>query len=356
MVPWFGAAVLRRQTRKFFFREVPFVALYILRRILMLFPIMIVMSMVAFFLIQLPPGDYVSFRILQLQNTGVQVSADQAEQLKVQFGLDKPPVVRYFQWVTGIVTNGNWGYSMQWQKPVSEILAERVPMTVAISLSALLFSWIVAIPIGIYSATHQYSIGDYIFTFIGFVGVATPGFLLALIMAWFMFTTFNFSVTGLFSSKFMDQGWSIAKVLDLFKHMWLPLILVGMGNMGSTIRVVRNNLLDELHKQYVITARAKGLTEWNLLLKYPVRMAINPILSTVSFVLPGLFSGTILIDIVLSLQTVGPVLLRATLAQDMYLAGSIVLILSMLTVVGALIGDILLAVVDPRIRFGRAEK
>lgn len=330
--------------------------LYIVRRTLMLIPIVIIMSMVAFFLIQLPPGDYVSFRILQLQNSGVQVSEQQAEALKAQFGLDKPPIVRYFQWVNGIVTRGNWGYSLQWQKPVSEILAERVPMTVAISLAALLFSWIVAIPIGIYSATHQYSLMDYVFTFIGFIGVATPGFLLALIAAWLLFIAFNFSVTGLFSSQYIDQGWSFAKFLDLCKHMWLPLILVGLGNTGVTIRVIRNNLLDELHKQYVITARAKGLSEWALLMKYPVRMAINPILSTVSFVLPGLFSGTILIDIVLSLQTVGPVLLRATLAQDMYLAGSIVLILSMLTVIGALIGDILLVLVDPRIRFGRAEK
>ncbi len=329
---------------------------YILRRTLMLIPIVIVMSMVAFFLIQLPPGDYVSFRIIQLQNTGVQVSEQQAAALKAQFGLDKPPVVRYLQWVTGIVTRGNWGYSLQWQEPVSQILAERVPMTVAISLAALLFSWIVAIPIGIYSATHQYSILDYLFTFVGFVGVATPGFLLALIFAWLLFVGFNFSVTGMFSKEFVDQGWSFAKFLDMCKHMWLPLILVGLGNTGVTIRVVRNNLLDELHKQYVITARAKGVSEWQLLWKYPVRMAINPLLSTISWVLPGLFSGTVLIDIVLSLQTVGPVLLRATLAQDMYLAGSIVLILSILTVIGALVGDILLVVVDPRIRFGKVGK
>ena len=330
--------------------------LYILRRSLMLIPILIVMSGVAFFLIQLPPGDYVTARIIQLEATGVQVSDQQAEALKVQFGLDKPPLLRYFQWVSGIVTRGNWGYSLQWQKPVSEILAERVPMTVAISLAALLFSWIVAIPIGIYSATHQYSPGDYIFTFIGFIGVATPGFLLALIMAYFFFKTFNFSVTGMFSTEFVDQPWSVAKFIDMTKHMWLPLILVGLSNTGVTIRVIRNNLLDELNKQYVVTARAKGMSEWALLIKYPVRMAVNPILSTISWVLPGLFSGTVLIDIVLSLQTIGPVLLRATLAQDMYLAGSIVLILSALTVIGALLGDILLVLVDPRIRFGRIEK
>ncbi len=329
---------------------------YILRRSLMLIPILIVMSGVAFFLIQLPPGDYVTARIIQLQATGVQVSDQQAEALKVQFGLDKPPLLRYFQWVSGIVTRGNWGYSLQWQKPVSEILAERVPMTVAISLAALLFSWIVAIPIGIYSATHQYSPGDYLFTFIGFIGVATPGFLLALIMAYFFFKVFNFSVTGMFSTEFIDQPWSVAKFFDMVKHMWLPLILVGLSNTGVTIRVIRNNLLDELNKQYVVTARAKGMSEWALLIKYPVRMAVNPILSTISWVLPGLFSGTVLIDIVLSLQTIGPVLLRATLAQDMYLAGSIVLILSALTVIGALLGDILLVMVDPRIRFGRIEK
>lgn len=330
--------------------------LYILRRILMLIPIVIVMSMVAFFLIQLPPGDYVSFRIMQLQQSGVQVTEDQAAQLREQFGLDKPPILRYFQWVSGIVLRGNWGYSMQWQEPVSQILNERVPMTVAISVAALIFSWIVAVPVGIYSATHQYSVGDYVATFLGFIGVATPGFLLALIMAWFLFTALNFSATGMFSKEFTDAPWSIPRVLDLMKHMILPLILVGLGNTGVTIRVIRNNLLDELHKQYVVTARAKGLSEWALLIKYPVRMAVNPLLSTVSFVLPGLFSGTILIDIVLSLQTVGPVLLRATLAQDMYLAGSIVLILSVLTVVGALIGDVLLVLVDPRIRFGRVEK
>jgi len=332
------------------------VLFYILRRSLMLIPILIVMSGVAFFLIQLPPGDYVTARIIQLQATGVQVSDQQAEALKVQFGLDKPPLLRYFQWVSGIVTRGNWGYSLQWQKPVSEILAERVPMTVAISLAALLFSWIVAIPIGIYSATHQYSPGDYLFTFIGFIGVATPGFLLALIMAYFFFKVFNFSVTGMFSTEFIDQPWSVAKFFDMVKHMWLPLILVGLSNTGVTIRVIRNNLLDELNKQYVVTARAKGMSEWALLIKYPVRMAVNPILSTISWVLPGLFSGTVLIDIVLSLQTIGPVLLRATLAQDMYLAGSIVLILSALTVIGALLGDILLVMVDPRIRFGRIEK
>jgi peptide/nickel transport system permease protein len=332
------------------------VLIYIIRRLLMLIPILIVMSMVAFFLIQLPPGDYVSFRIQQLRMSGVEVTQDEADRLYRQFGLDQPAPVRYFRWVEGIVMRGNWGYSMQWTRPVADILAERVPMTITISLLALLFSWGIAIPIGIYSATHQYSFMDYVATFLGFIGVATPGFLLALLLAWLLFARFGFSALGLYSPEYMDAPWSTGKFIDLLKHIWLPMILIGLGNTGATVRVVRNNLLDELHKQYVITARAKGLSEWQLLMKYPVRMAINPLLSTVSWVLPGLISGTVLIDIVLSLQTVGPVLLRATMAQDMYLAGSIVLILSAMTVIGALIGDILLVLVDPRIRFGRVEK
>jgi len=329
------------------------VLLYIIRRIAMLVPILILMSMVAFFLIQLPPGDYVSMRIIQLEQAGVQVSDQEADRLRRQFGLDKPPVERYIWWVKGIVLEGNWGWSLQWNKPVKEILEERVPTTVTISFLSLVFSWGVAIPIGIYSAIHKYSIFDYLATFIGFIGVATPGFLLALIMAWLIFTKFGFSALGLFSPEYLDAPWSTAKFVDLLKHIWLPLALVGMSNTAGTIRVVRNNLLDELNKQYVITARAKGLREWKLLIKYPVRMAINPILSTIGWVLPGLVSGAVLINIVLSLPTVGPVLLRATMAQDMYLAGSIVLILSALTVIGALIGDILLVLVDPRIRFGR---
>lgn len=330
--------------------------LYIIRRTLMLIPILILMSMVAFFLIQLPPGDYVSFRITQLKMSGVEVSDADAEVLKKEFGLDQPAPVRYWRWVSGIVTRGYWGRSLQWDKPVHEILAERVPMTIVISLLSLVFSWAIALPLGIISATRQYSVVDYIITFLGFIGVATPGFLLALILAYVAFSKFNFSALGLFSPDYMNAPWSLARAWDLAKHIWMPLILVGLGNTGSTIRVVRNNLLDELHKQYVITARAKGLSEWALLLKYPVRMAVNPILSTIGWVLPGIVSGTVLIDIVLSLQTVGPVLLRATMAQDMYLAGSIVLILSALTVFGGLLGDIALAAFDPRIRFGRASK
>jgi peptide/nickel transport system permease protein len=327
-----------------------------LRRIIMLVPILIGMSAVAFFLIQLPPGDYVTMRINQMRMSGITVTEDVAEQLSIEFGLDQPALVRYFRWVTGIVTRGYWGRSLQWNKPVHEILQERVPMTIVLSVSSLIFSWIIAVPIGIYSATHQYSIVDYIATFLGFIGVATPGFLLALVLAWIAFSKFGFSPLGLFSQEYIEAPWSLAKFGDLLKHLVMPMFMIGLANTGGTIRTVRANLLDELHKQYVITARAKGLSEWRLLLKYPVRMAINPILSTIGFVLPGLISGAVLIDIVLSLQTVGPILLRATLAQDMYLAGSIVLVLSALTVIGALLGDFALVLVDPRIRFGRGEK
>jgi len=330
--------------------------IYMIRRLIMLVPILIGMSMVAFFLIQLPPGDYVTTRITQMRMSGVTVTDDMAEQLYIEFGLDQPAIVRYVRWVGGIVTRGYWGRSLQWNMPVGDILKERIPMTIVLSVSSLIFSWIIAIPIGIYSATHQYSMMDYIATFFGFIGVATPGFLLALVLAWIAFSKFGFSPLGLHSQEYADAPASLAKFVDLLKHLILPMIIIGLSNTGVTIRVVRANLLDELNKQYVITARSKGLSEWKLLMKYPVRMAVNPILSTIGFVLPGLISGAVLIDIVLSLQTVGPILLRATLAQDMYLAGSIVLILSALTVIGALLGDFALVLVDPRIRFGRVEK
>lgn len=312
--------------------------------------------MVSFFLIQLPPGDWVSFYIQNLRMSGVEVSEDEAARLTRMYGLDKPLYVQYLRWMEGMLLRGDFGWSFQWNKPVKEILKERIPLTVFISLLSLIFSWFIAIPIGIYSATHQYSIMDYVFTFIGFIGLATPGFLLALILAWAFFKFFNFSALGLFSTEYLDAPWSWAKFADMLKHLWLPMIMVGLAGTGVNIRVMRANLLDELQKQYVITARAKGLPWIRILFKYPVRVAINPIISTVSWVLPGIVSGEILVAIVLSLQTTGPVLLRAVLAQDMYLAGSIVMILSTLTVTGALLADILLAALDPRIRYEGVQK
>jgi peptide/nickel transport system permease protein len=329
---------------------------FIVRRILTLIPILVLISFVSFVVIELPPGDWVSFRIESLRMSGIEVDEGEVARLTAQYGLDKPFLTRYFRWMEGILLHGDFGYSFQWNQPVSEILAERVPATMMIAVLSLLVSWAISIPIGIISAVKQYSPVDYIATFISFIGLAVPGFLIALVGAYFILNNFDFSPLGLFSQEFVDAPWSLAKVLDLLKHLILPLFVVGLTSTGVTIRVIRANLLDELKKQYVITARAKGLNQRQLLMKYPVRMAINPLMSTVGFVLPALVGGEVLVSIVLSLQTTGPVLLRAVQAQDMYLAGGIILILSVLTVIGTLLSDIALAALDPRIRFGGLKK
>ena len=329
---------------------------YIIRRILMLIPILLLVSFIAFFVIELPPGDWVTTYVSQLRASGIELSSQEAQRLSQLYGFDQPTYVRYFKWISGIVTRGDFGWSFQWGKPVGEVIAERLPITLAISLMALIFSWIIAIPIGIYSATHQYSLVDYFATFIGFIGLATPGFLLAMILAWAANQYFGFSALGLYSKEFLDKPWSFAKAMNMLQHMILPLVIIGMASAGSTIRVLRGNLLDELKKQYVVTARAKGLSETQLLLKYPVRLALNPVFSTIGWLLPAIFAGEVLISIVLSVPSIGPLLLRSTLAQDMYLTGSIVLILSALTIVGSLISDIYLAWADPRIRYGGLSK
>lgn len=329
---------------------------YIVRRLVMLIPILFLISVVSFFVIELPPGDWVSNYISNLRTSGIELQQGEAERLTKMYGFDQPSYVRYLRWMNGIVTRGDFGWSFQWSKPVNDILRERLPLTIAVSLFALFVSWIIAIPIGIYSATHPYSIIDYIATFLGFIGLATPGFLLAYVLIWVAFRYFNFSALGLYSSAFLDAPWSFAKFLDMLKHLILPTILIGLPGAGSTIRVMRANLLDELKKQYVITARAKGLSEMRILFKYPVRLAFNPLFSTIGWLLPALFSGEALISIVLSLPSIGPILLRATLAQDMYLTGSIVFILSTLTVIGSLLSDIYLAWSDPRIRYEGTSK
>lgn len=329
---------------------------FIVRRVITLIPILVMISFVSFVVIELPPGDWVSFQITALRNSGVEVGEGEVARLTTQYGLDKPFLTRYFQWIGGILLHGDFGYSFQWNQPVSEILAERVPITMFIAVLALFISWAISTPIGILSAVKQYSAIDYFATFISFLGLAIPGFLIALILAYFILTNFNFSPLGLYSPEFVNAPWSLAKFLDLMKHLLLPLFVIGLTSAGVTIRVMRANLLDELKKQYVVTARAKGLKERDLLMKYPVRMAINPLISTVGFVLPALVGGEVLVSIVLSLQTTGPVLLRAVQAQDMYLAGGIILMLSVLTVIGTLISDIALASLDPRIRFGGLKK
>jgi peptide/nickel transport system permease protein len=324
---------------------------YIIYRIAIAIPLLLILSIVSFVIIQLPPGDYLTTYLNTLRLSGIQLNEDEVVRLKELYGLDKPLYMQYLIWIKNFA-KGDLGRSFQWNRPVNEILAERVPMTVLISILTTIFAWIIAIPIGIYSALRQYSVFDYTFTFLGYVGLSMPGFLLALILMWFLYSKFGFSMTGLFSPEFATASWSFAKLLNLLKHIWFPVVLIGMSGTAGLIRTMRGNLLDELRKQYVITARAKGLPERKLVFKYPVRIAINPLISTIGWMLPGIISGETLVSIVLNIQTVGPVLLRAVMSQDMYLAGSITLILSVLTVVGMLISDILLAWADPRIRYG----
>ncbi len=329
---------------------------YIARRVLFLFPMLFVISAVVFWIIQLPPGDFMSTYIANLESSGIDVSDELAITLRRQYGLDRPITFQYFYWIRNIVTEGDWGRSFSWNKPVADILAERVPLTVAVSLTSTIFVFLMAIPIGIFSATNQYSLFDYFFTFLGFVGVSIPPFMLALILMWGMFTLFNWSVGGLFSPEYIDAPWSVARVLDLMTRIWFPVILIGLSGTAGLMRVMRGNLLDELRKQYVVTARAKGIPEIRVLFYYPVKIAINPVISTIGWILPGIVAGEVLVSIVLNLQTTGPVLFDALLAQDMYLAGSITLILSMLVIFGNLIADLLLVWVDPRIRFGNVEE
>ena len=324
---------------------------YISGRVLQLVPLLVALSIIIFVVIELPPGDYLTMYVLQLEQSGTDVAEDTIASLTKVYGLDKPFVQRYLLWFWNIVTRGDLGRSFQYDKPVTEVIGERIALTIVLSTLTLMFTYLVAIPIGIYSATHQYSLADYVLTFTGFIGLAVPGFLLALVILYLSFTQLGISVTGLFSPEYVDAPWSLAKVANMLQRIWIPIIIVGMAGTASLIRVMRGVLLDELRKQYVITARAKGIAETRLLFKYPVRVAINPIVSTVGWLLPRIVSSTPLVAIVLNLPTTGPMLLGALLHQDMYLAGSFVLILSVLTVIGTLVSDILLAVLDPRIRY-----
>jgi len=323
---------------------------YILRRILWAIPTLIFISIVSFILIELPPGDYVTSYLASLAATGEYMDSEVAEELRIRWGLDKPLHVRYLKWMWGVL-HGDFGYSLEWKMPVDRLIWERLTLTFVLSLSTLLFTWLVAIPIGVYSATHQYSLFDYVFTLFGFLGRGIPNFLLALVLMWIGFAFFGMDVGGLFSPEFLNAPWSLAKVWDMLKHLWIPMIVIGTSGTARLIRIMRANLLDELHKPYVATARAKGLPENRLLWKYPVRVALNPFVSTVGWALPGLVSGTTITAIVLSLQTTGPLLYRALISQDMQLAGSFIMLLSTLTVIGTLISDVLLAWLDPRIRY-----
>ena len=330
-------------------------ATFVMRRVLLMIPTLVFISIVSFLLIQLPPGDFLDSYIAQLGQTGEMVDEEVVDSLRQRYGLGQPFYVQYLKWAAGFL-RGDFGQSFEWNRPVNELIWERLLLTILLSSLTLIFVWVVSIPIGIYSATHQYSIFDYSFTFLGFIGLATPNFLLALVLMFIASFYFDTSVGGLFSSEYLEAAWSLGKVIDLLKHLWIPIVVVGTAGTAGLIRVMRGNLLDELRKQYVITVRAKGVREGRMLFKYPVRIAVNPLISTVGWLLPELISGAIIVSVVLSLPTSGPLLLRALLSQDMFLAGTFVMFLSILTVIGTLISDVLLAWVDPRIRFGAREE
>jgi len=325
-------------------------AKYIIKRVLYMIPTLFVISIISFTIIQLPPGDFLTSYVATLRQQGENIDADAIKALEDQYGLNQPVYVQYGKWVTGIVTRGDFGVSFEWRRPVSELIWERLGLTVFISLLTILLTWVIAIPTAVYVATHQYSFFDYLMSFISFIGLGTPGFLLALVYLWIMLSVFGVNAAGLFSQQYLDAPWSLAKFQDMLGRVWAPVLILALENTASIIRTVRANLLDELNKPYVETARAKGLKERVLTWKYPVRVALNPFFSTIGWTLAALVSGETLVAVVLNLQTSGPLLLRALQSQDMYLAGAFVLLLSTLTVIGTLISDIVLAVADPRIR------
>ena len=325
---------------------------YIAYRLLLMIPTIFVISLVSFVIIQLPPGDFLTSYVAGITARGESIDDATIQALRNAYGLGQPMHVQYIKWITGVV-HGDFGQSFTYRVAVSKLIWDRVGLTIAVSFVTLIFTWIVAFPIGIYSAVRPYSALDYVFTFIGFIGIAMPGFLLALILLVVAFAKFGMSVGGLFSPPFENAPWSWARLVDMLQHVWIPVIVIGLGGTASLIRVMRANLLDELHKPYVTTARLKGQSEVTLLMRYPVRAALNPFVSTLGWTLPQLVSGSTIVAVVLSLPMVGPMMLAALQSQDMYLAGSLILILSVLTVIGTLISDILLAWLDPRIRMSR---
>lgn len=307
------------------------------------------LSLFSFILIQLPKGDYVTSEMIALQMEGENVTDEELENLRIYFGLDKPAHMQYLSWI-GNMMRGNLGYSYAQRTPVNDILGQRLLLTVLYAVTTVVFIWVIAIPIGILSAVRQYSFADYSFTTLGFIGVAVPDFLLALLFLWLGFVFFGVSMGGLFSPEFVDAPWNLARIWDLTKHLFIPIIVLGTSGTASLIRIVRANLLDELHKPYVVAARARGLREWRLIIKYPVRLALNPAVSLTAYIFPFLISGSVIVSVVLSLPTIGPTLLQSLLEQDLQLAGAIIFLVGVMTVVGTLISDILLGLLDPRIR------
>lgn len=329
---------------------------YVFRRILIMIPTLLAISAIVFVIIELPPGDYLESYVAELQAQGENVDEAQIEHLREQYGMGDPPVVRYSNWVAGML-HGDFGFSFDYKMPVSDVLGDRLLLTILVSIATILFTWLIAFPIGIYSATHQYSWGDYGLTFIGLLGLATPNFLLALILLYFANVYFGTSIGGLMDPEYIDKPWSLDKALSVLEHLWIPVVVIGTAGTAGMIRRLRANLLDELQKQYVVTARAKGMHPFRALVKYPLRAALNFFVADIGTLLPSIISGAELVAVVLSLPTTGPLLIAALQSQDMYLAGSFLMFLATLTVVGVLVSDILLAWLDPRIRLsGGASK
>ncbi|MAQ85382.1 MAG: ABC transporter permease [Maritimibacter sp.] len=323
---------------------------FLARRLLYAIPTLIAVSVVAFIIIQLPPGDYLSTLMADWASQGGAVEEGTLAAMRERYGLDQPMYVQYFKWVTGIVTRGDFGISFEFGKPVTELIWNRLGYSFLLAILTLIFVWAVAIPIGIISAVRQYSITDYVATFFAFFFLALPNFVLALAAMYVLAAFFDQSVGGLYSAQYIDAPWSWGKFVDFLNHVWLPIFVIGTGALATMVRIMRANLLDELSKPYVTTARAKGMSELELLLRYPVRMALNPLISTLGWILPTVISGEILVSVVMSLPTTGPLLLRSLLSQDMYLAGSLIMLISVLTIIGTILSDILLAIADPRIR------
>lgn len=325
---------------------------FIIRRFLLGLFTLWVISIIAFLAVQLPPGDFVDEYVANLvgdAGQGTPAAAALEDQLRAEYGLDDPLIFQYYKWMSKVV-RGDLSFSVEFNRPVREIIWDKLPLTLVVTGSVLVFTWTLAIPLGIYSAVRHRTIEDYSLTFVGFLGLAIPDFLLALALLWIGYFYFGASIGGLFTSEYITAPWSIGKVVDLLSHLWIPAIVLGTAGTAAILRIMRANLLDELRKPYVVTARAKGLKEWRVILKYPVRMALNPIVSLVGYLLPALISSSIIVSVILSLPIIGPLLLRALLAEDLFMASSILLVLGALTVIGTFLSDLLLVLIDPRIR------
>jgi len=323
---------------------------YVIRRLLMMIPMLFMVSLLTFIIIQLPPGDFLNSLVIQMSEQGTAVDPSELAALRAQYGLDQPFYMQYLLWISHIVFHGDFGMSFEWNRPVRELVLDRIGMTVVLALLTLIAVWLVALPVGILSAIKRKSAGSRIANLVAFLGLATPDFVVALVLMYLSLNLFGQSVGGLFSPEFMNAPWSLAAVADLISHLWIPIIAGGAASAASLIRIMRANLLDEINKPYVVTQRAMGHSEAFIILRYPLRVALNPFVGTIGWLLPGLVSGATISAIVLNLATTGPMLLRALLSQDMYLAGGIILLLSTLTMIGTLISDLLLAWLDPRVR------